>query len=350
MNTSFLHRINFKLNIWRTRFIYQRIDKIHIPTNKKEIRLFVIARNESLRFPYFLKYYFEKGVDRIFLIDNNSTDNTREIALSYPNVHVFKINESFKNFWYWIQFFLEKYGKNMWCMVVDVDELFSYPYAEIAPLRVLISYMELNNYEAIRSFLLDIYSEKPISKTGYKQNDNPLECCPYFDLNFYSGQVRLFDKSRWEYFNTTIYFGGMRERVFNKITGSSWNYHLSKISLFKNTSNIYLTEGMHAINGATLADITGVVFHSKHLQDFAPRVEAESKREVHFGNALEYKIYNQACLMEKNIILYFQNSVKYKNTKQLVKLGLMKNSIMFNAYLAERNLNFANHSGKIESY
>ena len=344
--TIFLKRLEYKWKVFRTRFIYERIDKNPIPKNKKEIRLFVIARNESLRLPFFLKYYFEKGVTRIFLIDNNSTDNTREIALDYPNVHVFKIDESFKNSWNWMEFFLNRFGKDRWCLVVDIDELFSYPYAEIAPLDVLINYMELNKYDAIRSFLLDIYSDKPIIETGYKVNDNPLECCPYFDPNFYSGQVELFDKKKWKYFSTTIYFGGMRERVFNKITGSSRNYHLSKISLFKYTANIYLTGGMHAINGANLTDITGVVFHSKYFQDFIERVMIEAKREVHHENAIEYKIYNEACLLEKNITLKNQESVHYQNSKQLVKLGMMKNSISFNNFLAEKDLNFNNHTGR----
>jgi hypothetical protein len=346
MKTIIFKKIQRNWNIHKTPFIYQRIDKNHIPKNKIELRLFAIARNESLRLPFFLKYYFEKGVDRIFLVDNDSTDNTREIALSCPNVHVFKINKSFKNFWYWIDFFLNKYGMNKWCLVVDIDELFFYPFAEIASLKILINYMEFKKYEAIRSFLLDIYSDKPISETNYKANENPLECCPYFDPDFYSRQISMLDKKTWKWFETTMYFGGMRERVFNKITGSSWNYHLAKISLFKYKKNIYLTEGMHAINGANMADITGIVFHSKYLQDFIERVKVESKRGVHYGNALEYKIYNKACLIEKNLPLKNQNSIKFQDSKQLVKLGMMKSSIYFNSFLALQDLNFDNYPRK----
>ncbi len=336
----FYERIKHKRNVFRTRFIYQRIDRIFIPNGENELRLFVIARNESLRLPYFLNYYFKKGVDRIFLIDNDSTDNTSEIALQFSNVHVFKITESFKNFWYWIEYFLNKFGKNRWCMVVDVDELFSFPFEEIAPLKTLIKYLETNKFDAIRSFLLDIYSDKPIIETGYIPNENPLYYCQFFDLGFYSNKIQLMDKKRWKYFETIIYFGGMRERVFNKIVGSTWNYHLSKISLFRYSENVYLTEGMHAINGAQIADITGIVFHSKYMQDFIERVMIESKREVHFGNALEYKIYNQACLMEKDINLYFENSIRFKNTKQLVKLGMMRTTLCFNNYLAKQDLDF----------
>ncbi|WP_319591759.1 glycosyltransferase family 2 protein [uncultured Draconibacterium sp.] len=344
MKINTLHRFNHKWNLFKTRFIYQRIDKNFIPKGSNELRLFVIARNESLRLPFFLRYYLDNGVDRIFFIDNNSTDNTREIALNYSNVHVFKIDKSFKNFWNWIEFFLNKYGKNRWCLVVDVDELFSYPYIEIAPFKNLIEYMELNKYDAIRSFLLDIYSNKPIINTGYTSNDNPLKYCQYFDAHYYCGEVNLLDKRRWEYFKTLIYYGGMRERVFNRIIGTNWNYHLSKISLFKYSDKVYLTEGMHAINGAQIADITGIVFHSKYMQDFIERVMIESEREVHFGNALEYKIYNQACILEKDINLYYKKSVQFKNSKQLVKLGMMKSSMNYNNFLAVQKLAIENHN------
>ncbi|MDX8341769.1 glycosyltransferase family 2 protein [Draconibacterium sp. IB214405] len=312
-----------------------------IPRGKDELRLFVIARNESLRLPYFLRYYLDRGVDRIFLIDNDSTDNTIEIALQFPNVHVFKITESFKNFWNWIEFFLNKYGKNRWCLVVDVDELLSYPFEEITPLKTLVNYLEKNKFDAIRSFLLDIYSDKPIIETNYCPNNNPLESCPYFDPTFNEGRIKLFDKKRWMYFETIIYFGGMRERVFNKIARSSWNYHLSKISLFKYSGNVYVTEGMHSVNGAQIADITGVVFHTKYMQDFIKRVMIESQREVHFGNAMEYKIYNKACLSENDITLCFKDSVRFENSRQLIKLGIMRTSVQFNNYLAEKDLDLS---------
>lgn len=335
-----IDRIEYKWNIFRVNFIYKKLDNLQIPHDKSEIRLFAMARNESLRLPYFLKYYFGMGVDRIFLIDNNSTDQTREIALSHSNVHVFKINESFKKSWYWIEYFLGKYGKGHWCMVVDIDELFTYPYAEVVPLRILLKYMEQNKYEAIRSLFLDIYSDKPIVETGYEPNKNPLECCPYFDADFFKVDVQLFDKKRWQYFTTEIYSGGMRERVFNQSTGTMWNYHLSKISLFKNGPNVYLTGGMHAINGVRLADITGVVIHTKYMQDFIERVAIEAKREVHHGNAFEYKIYNKVCLSDPNVSLFYQDSVRYVNTRQLLKLRMMKTSVPFNNFLAGYHFNF----------
>src|ERR1700730_13092970 len=64
-----------------------RIDNRNIPLARTEIRAFMIVRNESLRLPFMLQYYFERGVDRIFVLDNDSLDDTRSIVLSFNNTH-----------------------------------------------------------------------------------------------------------------------------------------------------------------------------------------------------------------------------------------------------------------------
>lgn len=343
-----------KWNVRKTRLLYKKIDTNRVPAGKSELRLFAIARNESLRLPYFLKFYTENGIDRIFLIDNNSTDDTIDIALTYPNVHVFKINRSFKNFWYWIEYFLDKYGTGRWCMVVDIDELFFYPYAEFVKLKLLVKYLEEKRFEAIRCFLLDMYSDKAIIDTQYSSGNNPVDCCPYFDPQFSTRKAKLFDKKQWRYFESIIYTGGMRNRVFNKISGSNWNYYLSKIPLFKYSEKVYLTEGMHAINGAEIADISGIVFHTKFLSDFIKESESESKREVHFGNALEYKIYNKAFSIDKRLSLKYYDSVKFENSRQLHKIGMMTGSIKYSNYLLKNYTDikdlFASHFMKKSSH
>src|SRR5689334_2342449 len=73
-----------------------RVDKKPVPAGKNEIRLFVAARNERLRFPYFLKYYRELGVDRFFVIDNGSTDGTVPLLTAEPDVHVFRTDAAFR--------------------------------------------------------------------------------------------------------------------------------------------------------------------------------------------------------------------------------------------------------------
>jgi hypothetical protein len=328
---------NLKLDhfnrVKQTKAVCKKIDKNSIPKGETEIRLFVIARNESLRLPYFLKYYSRLGVDRFFFIDNNSTDNTREIALLHKNTHVFKIDESYKDHWNWMEFFLDKYGKNKWCIVVDVDELLYFPYSEIVSLKQLTSYLESNRYNALRSLLLDVYSDKAITDSFYKSNQNPLKICQFFDHQFFIENVKLFDKRRWKFFDSRSYFGGVRKRVFMNNDDSGYGSNLTKISLFKYFNNIYLFQGMHGINGANIADIEGTVMHTKFLHDFKIRVNEESIREEHFNNAMEYKVYNNSMQINEKLTLKYEGSIKYKNTQQLVYLGIMKSSDDYQSFL-----------------
>ena len=60
---------------WPCRFISFKLlrkDKNEIKEIKKEIRLFATCKNEIMRLPWFLEYYRKLGVDRFFIVENNS--------------------------------------------------------------------------------------------------------------------------------------------------------------------------------------------------------------------------------------------------------------------------------------
>ena len=65
-----------------------RRDARHIGTDRDEIRLFAVIRDETLRLPYFLEYYRQLGVARFFFIDNLSKDGSGEYLLQQPGCHV----------------------------------------------------------------------------------------------------------------------------------------------------------------------------------------------------------------------------------------------------------------------
>lgn len=318
----------------------EKIDSEHIPECTTEIRLFAIARNESLRMDYFLKYYMQIGVDRFFILDNDSKDDTVAICKQYQNVHVFSISLSYKHHWFWMEYFLDKYGMNSWCIVVDIDELVCYPLmSQKVDLKLLASYMARYCYSAMRFLLLDMYSNKPVQDINYCRGQDPIKHCCFFDPEFNEVETILLDKRKWVKFNTIVYTGGMRERVFGSVSPHVMGkylqmpYFLSKISFFKKRKRNYLTQGMHAINGSRIADVRGVVFHTKFLQDFISEVDEEVLRQEHFDSAIMYKIfknkidgYEQFCLMGKN-------SVKYESYVQLIDLDIMQTSDLYENYV-----------------
>lgn len=98
-----------------------KIDSSPVPDEPSEIRLFMVVRNESLRLPYLFEYYFARGVDRAFVLDNGSTDDTVSFLLSRKNTHVFQTGESYNHHGTWIDFLLHSYGVDNWCVVVDAE-------------------------------------------------------------------------------------------------------------------------------------------------------------------------------------------------------------------------------------
>ena len=73
----------------------RRIDNSPIGTGFSEIRLFAVIRNESLRLPSWLRHYRELGVNRFFIVDNDSSDGSGVALLKEPDVHLFHTRESF---------------------------------------------------------------------------------------------------------------------------------------------------------------------------------------------------------------------------------------------------------------
>ena len=81
--------------------------------------------------------------------------------------------------------------------------------------------------------------------------------------------------------------------------------------------------GMHAIEGAKVSDIQGVVLHFKYFQDFVDRTFEEAGREKHAGGAKLYK--SMARKLKDNVspCFCYSGSVKFHSSGQLVDMGMM---------------------------
>ncbi|HRT05558.1 MAG TPA: glycosyltransferase family 2 protein, partial [Kiritimatiellia bacterium] len=94
-------RFRIRANRWvRRRTAWagmRRVDARPLPEWKPdEVWMIVVCRNEALRLPYMLKYHFDLGVSRVLLVDNDSTDGTRELAAADPRIHVWTSKERYK--------------------------------------------------------------------------------------------------------------------------------------------------------------------------------------------------------------------------------------------------------------
>jgi hypothetical protein len=307
----------------------RRIDSDAIPEAPDEIRLFLTARNESLRLPYFFEYYRSLGVDRFFVVDHTSTDDMQSLLLSQEDTHVFQTREHFRMKATWMNYLLNRYGIGHWCIVVDADELLAYPHYKTLDLRDLCEYFDQHGYTAMHCLLLDMYSDKPFRQTEYEKGSDPLLAAPYFDPDTHHKVPHTFDEC--EKPPEFRYFGGMRKRLFGA------EPCLSKFPLIKFKPQVYLIDGQHTIRYASIADVEGLVFHTKFLYDFRKNVREQVELNQQWRNAVEYRKYEEGINKNPDISAYYHKSVRYADDRQLLELGLMKTSEKFNAF-AEKSL------------
>ena len=301
-------------------------NKLTIASN--EVLCCVAVRNESMRLPYFLKYYRQKKVTRFFIIDNDSTDGTLEYLLAQADVHVWSSTLSFRDANFgaaWFELLMRRYGLGHWVLIVDADELLYYPMCEKTSLPQFCERLSAQDAKAYNAILLDMYSDKTIDKTHYTVGHDFLDTCPFFDGQYYHIQ-RPFHGS----FSTqTVYSGGVRKRVFG---GDSRAYCLNKIPLLYYTEACILSGGQHATNYPIeqISSGRGCVLHFKFFASFFAYAIKEAKRKVHAAQASEYSTYAEILDDEHTVSLYDAlHSVRLIDSEQLIELGIMRQVSFF---------------------
>jgi O-antigen/teichoic acid export membrane protein len=331
----------------------------------REIRAFSKCRNERLRLPAFLAHYRRLGVNRFFIVDNESSDGSYEYLARQEDVRVHRTAQRFseaRGGTDWMNAMLDEFGVGSWCVTADIDELLVFPGSEEASLRTFIEYCDHNGYEALSCLLLDLYPER-LSACRYHSGDDLLEAAPFYDAGPYR-------KSPTDLCPGVVIRGGVRERVFyaglrsRRAGARAWDALLEQLAhrsfMFRDASALrarrqrdppcltkvpvirwdreskYLSS--HWITPKVLAPDTGILLHFKLLQDFHERAVTEAARGEHYEGASEYRRYAERLASDPDLELVYEGSVRFKGTSQLVGLGLMHDSAGWVATRNERRL------------
>lgn len=125
---------SYRLRIQRKRWRFRALRKRHelsavndrtSQIKKSDILLFSTFRNEGVRFPYFLKYYRDLGVNHFIMVDNESDDGGTEYLKEQPDVSLWSAKGSYKKARFgvdWLNHLQRKYAHEHWTLVVDPDE------------------------------------------------------------------------------------------------------------------------------------------------------------------------------------------------------------------------------------
>ena len=290
-----------------------------------DILVFSTFRNEDVRLPYFLKYYRDMGVDHFIMVDNDSDDGGREYLAEQPDVSLWTTKGSYKRSRFgvdWLNWLQMKYGHKHWCLTVDPDEFFVYPFCDTRSIRALTDWLDASSIRSFSAMLLDMYPKGRIDETPYARGDNPMEIASWFDAGNYSVY-------RNHKFGNLWIQGGPRSRMFfpkepwrapalNKIPLVKWHRHYAYVS----STHMLLPRGLNSTYDEWGGEkASGVLLHTKFLDTFTVKAAEELSRKQHYANSHEYKAY--ASGLSDNPDLWCKWSEKYINWRQLEILGLM---------------------------
>ena len=289
------------------------------------VLLFSVVRNEVVRLPWFLKYYRDLGVDHFLIVDNDSTDGTTDLLRAQPDVSLWHTTASYKAARYgvdWLNALQRRHGVGHWCLTVDPDELFVYPFCDTRPIAALTDWLDASGIRSFGAMMLDMYPKGRINATRYEPGQDPIEIASWFDPGNYSIKRNPALRNLWIQ-------GGPRARVFfadrpnkapalNKVPLVKWERGFAYVS----STHMILPRGLNLVYDEWGGEkASGVLLHAKFLNTMTEKAVEEAARGEHYAGAGEYRTYAET--LTRNPDLWCKWSEKYINWRQLEILGLM---------------------------
>ena len=324
------YRLRLQRKRWRIRAFRKRRELRPVADRTAQIKsddllVFSTLRNERIRLPFFLDYYRKMGVNHFFIVDNDSTDGSRQYLEDQPDVSLWHTTAGYKRARFgvdWLNWLQMKHAHGHWSLTVDPDEFLVYPFCDTRPLRALTDWLDASSIKSFSAMLLDMYPKGRIDEQPYVEGQNPLEIASWFD----SGNYVMRKNKR---FGNLWIQGGPRARVFfpdapekapalNKIPLVKWDKRYAYVS----SSHMLLPRGLNQVYDEWGGEkASGILLHAKFIDTFGDKAREELERNQHYAASIEYKAYAER--LEHDPQLWCKWSEKYINWRQLEILGLM---------------------------
>lgn len=293
------------------------------PVGDGEIVCVSVMRNEMLRLPDFFRHYRALGLEKFIVIDNGSTDGTREFLLDQPDVDLYSCLAPYPDSHfgiYWSTGLLRRLGIRGWVLQVDADEHLVYDGCERLGLDDLVRLLEDSGRRSLPTMMLDMYPLGPISDAAPGPDDRLVDICPLFDADGY----RLLEKSRrWEVPRLRHYAGGPRERLFSD-SRRTFHCELAKTPLVRWDPGVTYIHS-HSVYPFDLnfGAPTGGLLHFKLMKDFHDRARDAVSQLNHYAGSIEYRQYMARLDQEPGLSAAFEGSRRYQDSRSLIDAGLM---------------------------
>lgn len=290
-----------------------------------DILCFACIRNEAARLPFWLDHYRKLGVSHFLIVVNESTDGSTDFLEKQPDVSIWTTSESYRKTRFgmdWLGALQRKYAHGHWCVTVDADELLVYPQYDSRDLHALTNWLDQKGRASFGATMLDLYPKGHVGDQRYQAGDDPTNILGWYDAFSYWVQLQP------KYWNLWLQ-GGPRARMFfadapdqaptlNKIPLVRWSREFTYVSSMHTMLPRYLNQTYDLANETKA---TGVLLHTKFLDEIIAKSAEERLRGEHFGDPVKFAAYYDALV--ENPVLWTEGSHQYKGWRALVAEGLM---------------------------
>lgn len=222
-----------------------------------------LEKNGYEYLPSFLKHYRSLGAKHFFFIDNDSDDETVSLLSAQADVTVYQTSLKHRKYESEIRrVIVDEHCKGAWCMCVDIDELFDFPYSNKISMRNFIEYLRINGFTSIVGYMLDMFSITDNTNSIYLE-----DIYTHYDISniqkadYYSAFQAFNNFNIITNKNICLYYGGVRQAYIGKKAQSQ--FLLVKHPLFFVDHYIEPISMPHFCNKTKVADISCVLRHYK---------------------------------------------------------------------------------------
>jgi hypothetical protein len=297
-----------------------------------------VMKNGEYYVESFIRHYSEMGFRHIFFLDNGSTDHSLEIAASFENVSVCRSNLPINTHQRLFKRYLaSSSARGGWCLDVDIDELFDYPWSEVVDLSGFLKYLNKQGYNGVITQMLDLFSDRPLVHLLSTSREDIKKTYRYYDISEVTTETYVGSKMTMQFgqhnsvgsAETSLYWGGIRKTLYGN------DCLLTKHSLFAIGAGLELFPHVHFVDKANLADVYGILLHYK-LTANAMATATQNQHEFK-QNSKTYGAFIELLEKDANRVIKSATSAEFRSAGQMTDNGFLLTSPRYDMYARERD-------------